>query len=152
MLIATRFDARPGPLAVPMAHSDATARHLLAHGLFGSDLIRFPAGGRVPEHTHPGAHQLFVLSGEGWVEYEGVAHPLFPGVCYLIPGGARHAVRAATELTLIAVGDDWRPPDSDERLDLTVSNRGGKAMKRDDVLVPGGGGDKGGTPPLGGGK
>jgi quercetin dioxygenase-like cupin family protein len=101
-----------------MTHSDATALRLLKHGPFGADLIRFPPGGRVPDHTHPGAHLLFVLGGLGWVDYEGEAARLEPGVCYLIPAGVRHGIRAESELTLLAVADDHRDAGSEDRLNV----------------------------------
>lgn len=121
MLSHARFDAPPGPLPVRMHASAATARELVAAGPFGADLIRFPAGGCVPDHTHPGAHILFVLSGTGWVDYEREPVRLEPGVCYLIPPGARHGIRAETELTLLAVANDRRPAGSSERLTLCDS-------------------------------
>lgn len=118
--IADLRDWAKGPLPLKMHASDATAVPLFAWGRFGADAIRFPAGGRVPDHTHPGAHILYVLSGTGWVDYEGEPTRLEPGVCYLIPGGARHGIRADTELTLLAVASDHRPADSPERLRVTA--------------------------------
>lgn len=108
----------PGDLPEPMAHSDARGKRLLAHGRFGADLIRFPAGGRVGEHTHPGGHMLFVVSGEGWVVCRGERARLAPGLCYFVPGLAPHAIEAASELTLLAVADDHRDVSSQERLDV----------------------------------
>lgn len=105
-----------GPLPARMARSDATAMPLFADGRFGADVIRFPAGGRVADHTHPGSHVLYVLSGCGWVDFEGEPTQLSPGVCYLIPAGARHGIRAETELTLLAVASDHRPVNSEDRL------------------------------------
>lgn len=69
-----------GATPIEMAHSDATAKHLFRDGAFGADVIRFPAGGCVPDHTHPGAHILYVLSGRGWLDYEGTATMLRPRV------------------------------------------------------------------------
>lgn len=111
-----RFLVPPGPLGVPMASSDATALRLFKAGPFGADLIRFPAGGSVPDHTHPGSHMLFVLSGSGWVDYEGVPHRLAEGDCYYVPGSTRHGIRAEAELTLLSVADDHRDAGSPERL------------------------------------
>lgn len=119
-MLTARFDLPPGPLPVRMHASDATAAPLI-DAPFGADLIRFPPGGRVADHTHAGGHILFVQSGAGWVDYEEVPHRLTPGVCYLIPPGVRHGIRAETELTLIAVGDARRPPGIAERLTLCES-------------------------------
>ena len=118
MLQLARFDT-PGPFALPMHRSDATGRPLLKLGDFGADLIHFEAGGRVEMHTHPGDHILFALAGRGVVVYEGTPHDLEPGVCYLIPGSAPHAVYAAadTPLTLAVVGNRHIPVDCVARLD-----------------------------------
>ena len=118
MLRLAIFDFPPGLLPLPMASSDATAARLLKDGPFGADLIRFPAGGQVQPHTHPGSHMLFVLSGSGWVDCESVPHRLVPGVCYLVPGGIRHGIRADSEMTLLAIANNHRDASSQERLDL----------------------------------
>lgn len=112
----SRFDQPPGPLPVRMSASDATAARLLKLDNFAADLIRFPAGGRVADHTHPGDHILFVLSGTGWVDYDGTPHLLAPGDCYLIPGAVRHGIRGETELTLLAVANNHRDAVDPERL------------------------------------
>jgi len=119
----------PGDLPLKMANSDATALHLLSNGNLGSDIIRFPGGGGVPLHTHPGAHILFVLSGSGVLE---AARPgsgrtdlyaLFPGRCYLVDGELPHALEAHKDgMTLLVVGADHYPADSRERLELSDSN------------------------------
>lgn len=106
----------PGRLPVRMARSEATALPLFKVGQLGADVIRFPAGGRVPDHTHIGGHVLYVLSGTGWVDYDGVPWELAPGRAYLIPPMVRHGIRAETELTLLAVADNHRPAGSGERL------------------------------------
>lgn len=105
-----------GPFLLRMACSDATALPLLKRGSFGADLIRFPAGGQVSGHTHPGDHILYVISGEGWVDYEGASWELSSGCCYLIPGHRSHAIRAHTELTLLSVANQHIAADSWERL------------------------------------
>jgi len=105
-----------GPLSVDMSNSQGTGSALLKEGDFGADLIRFGANEGVQNHTHEGAHILFVVKGEGWVDYEGYAHHLEPGMCYLIPSMSQHAIRAITELVLIAVGNKHRPLESSERM------------------------------------
>lgn len=101
-----------------MHNSDACGIPLLLHGKFGMDVLTFPAGGCVKDHTHPGDHILIVMSGTGYVDYDGVAHKLSPNDCYLVPGGVRHGVRACTELRLLAIANDHRPVASAERLEL----------------------------------
>lgn len=107
-----------GELPVKMAMSDATGERLVKDGPFGADLIRFPPGGRVNDHTHPGAHILYVTSGHGYVDYNGVPHELRPGTIYLIPSGERHGIRAVTELTILSVASDHRDVGDTERLTL----------------------------------
>lgn len=115
MLIA-RYDA---PATRPMHHSDALGAPLLHDGeRFGADVIEFPPGGKVAMHSHPGAHCLFCTAGAGWVITD---HPrrITVGDCYLIRSGEPHAVEASKRgLRLIVVGNDHRPVDSAERLDL----------------------------------
>lgn len=112
-----RFDAIPGPLDEPMALSDATGRRLLKHGDYGADLIRFPAGGRVGRHRHPGCHMLFVTLGLGWLDCGDESIRLEKGLCYCVPEGAWHAIRAETDLTLISIAFDHRDVASPERLE-----------------------------------
>lgn len=112
--------ATPGALPIKMHASDATAKRLLKHGSFGADLIRFPAGGCVPPHTHPGSHMLFVLSGQGWVDCGNQSFFLSAGECYLIPSNVIHGIRAATEFTLISVADNHRDVANEDRLNVVV--------------------------------
>jgi quercetin dioxygenase-like cupin family protein len=105
-----------GPLPVQMAHSQGTGSPLLKEGDFGADLIRFGADEGVQNHIHEGAHILFVVRGSGWVDYEGCAHYLEPGMCYFIPSMCQHAIRAKSELVLIAVGNKHRSLQSPERM------------------------------------
>lgn len=112
-----------GNLSVPagerphkMHCSDGTGLPLLLHKKFGADVIRFGANEGVMNHTHEGDHILFVLKGTGFVEYNGVDHELEPGVCYMIPGYVDHAIKATTELVLIAVGNNHFPVDSTLRM------------------------------------
>lgn len=118
-----RFDLGPGPLPRPMVSSDATGLALAKVGGFGADLIRFPAGGEVRPHTHPGDHILVVVSGSGWVDYDGVPHALEAGVLYLVPGSVPHGIRAETELTLLSIANDHRPVDAESRLEMVDAPR-----------------------------
>jgi quercetin dioxygenase-like cupin family protein len=109
--------AKEGERPFKMCHSDGTGLPLLKLGKFGADVIRFAANEGVANHTHEGDHMLFVIKGTGFVEYNGTDHALHPGVCYLIPGHVDHAVKATTELVLIAVGNNHFPVDSEQRLE-----------------------------------
>lgn len=115
------IEVREGELPFKMVNSDGTGIPLLKEGKFGADIIRFAPGKGVMNHIHEGAHILIVIKGEGIVDYKGIEHTLNPGVCYLIPGNVDHAIRAKTELIIIAVGNDHRPVDSYERMQPTKS-------------------------------
>lgn len=103
---------------IKMCNSDGKGRPLLKEGDFGADIIRFASGDGVKNHTHQGSHILFVVSGGGFVEYNGQNHVLEPGVCYLIPSMVDHAIKATSELVLIVVGNNHRNLSSPERLDV----------------------------------
>lgn len=107
------------PRDIQMCNSDGTGNPLFAYKGFGADVIRFAAGKGVQNHTHDGDHILFVILGDGIVEYNGVENPLYPGLSYLIPGSVDHAIRAHTDLVLIAVGNQHQPLDSEARMTPT---------------------------------
>jgi quercetin dioxygenase-like cupin family protein len=111
-----------GRLPIEMHASDATALELVSSkdGNFGADLIRFPAGGSVPMHTHPGAHILIVIGGKGKLITHDAEASLNPGVVYLVPGGVSHEIFAETALSLISVSDQRIPPSSPDRLALCL--------------------------------
>lgn len=109
---------KSGKRPIQMVNSDATGGPLVACDGFGADVIRFGPAETVANHTHVGAHILFVIKGSGWVEYEGTNHELEAGMCYLIPSMANHAIKAKDELVLIAVGNDHREVGCAERLEL----------------------------------
>lgn len=115
----TRYLHPSGPLPVQMANSDATALRLMKQDSFGADLIRFPAGGSVVDHTHEGDHMLFVISGHGWIDYDEEPYELFTGDCYLVLGSTRHGIRADTELTLIAIANKHIDAALEGRLHVT---------------------------------
>jgi quercetin dioxygenase-like cupin family protein len=111
-----------GKQPLQMQHSDGTALPLVLDdstpNKFGADIIRFPAGKGVGLHTHVGSHILMVTKGTGILVYSEERHEMFPGMIYLVPSNIPHAIKATTELVLIAVGNDHRPADSSERLDV----------------------------------
>jgi len=104
-----------------MYNSDGTGSPLVVKNKFGADLIHFDAKKGVGMHTHIGAHILFVIAGTGYVDYYDKAFDLYPGLVYFVPSKVPHAIRAKTDLTLIAVGNDHRSVDSPERLE-TISS------------------------------
>lgn len=109
----------PKDFPIQMCHSDGKGIPLINHDHFGADLIKFEAGKGVRMHVHPGAHILIVYEGYGVLGYYEETHRLEPGLIYLIPGNVPHSIDADTDLVLMAVGNDHRPLDSEERLALT---------------------------------
>jgi len=113
-----RFDQRA---TLPMHQSDAKGLPLLHNGEdFGADLIDFPPGGKVAMHTHPGDHVLFCIGGSGFVSIDrDVPHKITVGDCYLIHSEEPHAIEAGAKgLRLLVVGNQHRPVESEERLDV----------------------------------
>jgi len=99
-----------------MHASDAEGVDLLNLGKLGAGLVRFPALSGVKEHTHIGAHALYVLQGTGELSYEDERHPLVLGNLYGIPSKISHAIYAQTELVLLVIGDEYQSADSPNRL------------------------------------
>ena len=114
------LSVNPEPRPIQMCNSDGTGSPLVKINQFGADVIRFAAGEGVANHTHEGAHILFVISGNGFVEYDGTDHALEPGMCYLVPSMVSHGIKATTDLVLIAVGNDHRDLASPERMELVT--------------------------------
>ncbi len=63
------------------------------------------SGGSTPWHTHPWEHEVFVLSGKGFIRTEVGEHELGPGHAVLVSPGEMHQFRAceAGEFTFICV-------------------------------------------------
>jgi quercetin dioxygenase-like cupin family protein len=111
-----------GVQPLQMQHSDGTALPLVVDDSkeqrFGADIVRFASGTGVGLHTHVGSHILMVTKGNGLLTYGDEKHEMFPGMIYLIPSNTPHSIEAITELVLVAVGNDHRPADSEERLEI----------------------------------
>lgn len=105
---------------IKMCNSDGTGSPLLKLKAFGADVIRFDANEGVMNHTHDGDHILIVIKGDGFVEYNGIDYPLEAGVCYMVPGEVDHAIKAKSELIMIAVGNDHQVLDSEARMTPVV--------------------------------
>lgn len=116
------------PFDLKMAKSDAVALALVSVDGFGADLIRFPPGGCVKPHTHPGDHILVCATGAGRLWYDGEEHRLSPGFVYFVPGSVPHAIYAdadsPTDLILLSVANRHIPAAAPERLEL-VQNAAG---------------------------
>ena len=90
--------------------------------LMGMDLIEMDAGAAFEIHTHTGAHVLYVLNGEGWLDVEGERRRLSAGDCVFVPAAAPHGVSCEIDspcpLSFIAVGFPHRAVDALDRMHL----------------------------------
>lgn len=82
----------------------------------GLDLIEMEPGTSFPSHTHPGAHILFVLEGEGTVTIGGRVHRTRPGDCYFVAADEEHAVGALGRHRLLSIGFPHRAVDDPDRM------------------------------------
>lgn len=58
----------------------------------------FPANAHAPGHVHPREEEvLYVLQGSGEIYFDGVAEPVEPGTCILVPPGARHSINNTSD-------------------------------------------------------
>lgn len=84
----------------------------------GIDLIDMDPGTAFPLHTHPGAHILFILEGEGTVTIGEEVYVTRPGDCYFIPGDLSHGVGATQHHKLLAIGFPHRGIKNPQRMDI----------------------------------
>lgn len=102
-----------------MSASDGWGLPLVGEGKFAADLICFGPFGQTAAHTHPGAHILYVLAGDGVLNFCGKEYHLAQHDCYYVPGEAPHSVHALeSDLVLLSVANDHRPVDSTQRLEI----------------------------------
>jgi mannose-6-phosphate isomerase-like protein (cupin superfamily) len=65
------------------------------------ELLILEAGQATPMHQHEDCeHYLFVLEGRGFLELEGVEHPIGPNYLISVEPGERHAVRNSDQKRL----------------------------------------------------
>jgi len=63
----------------------------------------FTRGSSIHEHFHPQEEVYEVIEGELELTIEGVAQIARPGLVAIVPGGARHSVKALTDGRAIIV-------------------------------------------------
>jgi quercetin dioxygenase-like cupin family protein len=61
----------------------------------GADFIKMDPGARFQLHTHVGDHEIFFISGEGFVHVDGRDNPVRAGHLVHIPGEYAHGVWVA---------------------------------------------------------
>jgi quercetin dioxygenase-like cupin family protein len=69
----------------------------------------FLRGASIHEHFHPQEEVYEVTEGELEVTIDGVAQIVKPGLVAIVPGGARHSVKALTDGRAIIVDYPMRP-------------------------------------------
>jgi quercetin dioxygenase-like cupin family protein len=79
-----------------VGNSEAFNRCSLVDGSVGSvhmgvGLCELKAGGRINTHLHSFEESFYILEGKPWLVLEGLAYPLVPGACGIIPLGVQHA-------------------------------------------------------------
>ncbi|MGB9887342.1 MAG: cupin domain-containing protein [Moorellales bacterium] len=65
--------------------------------------INFAAGQAVPPCTMVSLCYFYVVKGAGWLEYGGQEYPLAAGTLAVVPPGAERAIKAESDLVLLAV-------------------------------------------------
>jgi quercetin dioxygenase-like cupin family protein len=69
----------------------------------------FMRGSAIHEHFHPQEEVYEVLEGELELTIDGVAHIARPGIAAMVPGGARHSVKALSDGRVLIVDSPRRP-------------------------------------------
>jgi len=103
---------------LPMVGSEARGLPLVKQGDFAADMLSFESGQKTTLHMHSGNHILFVVKGNGWLEYNGEKHNLIVGTCYFVPGSVPHRVEAISSLLLLSIADSHQPVESSKRLQI----------------------------------
>lgn len=104
---------------LPMVGSEALGLPLVKQGNFAADMLKFEPYQQTSLHTHPGNHILFVVEGDGWLDYGDETLDLTTGTCYFVPGSTPHRVKSASiGMVLMSISDSHYPVDSSDRLEV----------------------------------
>ncbi len=86
----------------------------------GADFVRMRPGAAFPKHTHEGDHEIYFISGEGYVHIDDQAIFVRGGTLIHIPAELPHAVACASyakeSLIFMAVGHPHKHVDSLDRM------------------------------------
>jgi unsaturated pyranuronate lyase len=69
----------------------------------------FDSGASIHEHFHPQEEVYEVIEGQLEITIDGVSRTARPGLVAIVPGGARHSVKALTNGRAIIVDYPLRP-------------------------------------------
>ena len=78
------FDRGNGIQTIPLATKETGSKHMT------TGLTRFPAGAKVPLHSHNCDEQVTILDGEAEAEIDGRRHRLHAYDTTLVPAGEPH--------------------------------------------------------------
>ena len=84
----------------------------------GIDRIIMEAGTEFPQHTHPGAHIIYVLEGKGSITIGGEIYWTSPGDCYFVPADIPHSVGALERHIILAIGYPHKAIEDPERMEV----------------------------------
>jgi mannose-6-phosphate isomerase-like protein (cupin superfamily) len=109
-------------------HGKRGVRGIKGDGTFiGADFIRMGAGTRFPLHTHEGDHELYVISGMGYVHIDGQDIAVRAGSLIHIPGEYPHGVWVGENdgpMVFCAVGHPHHHVHARERMRLVEGDDG----------------------------
>lgn len=102
-----------------MVGSQAKGLPLVKSGNFAADMLKFDRWEQTTLHTHPGNHILFVVEGDGWLDYGDKTYDLTSGSCYFVEGHIPHRVRASSVgMFLLAIANNHYSVDNPDRLEV----------------------------------
>lgn len=102
-----------------MFGSQAKGLPLVKSGNFAADVLKFEPNQQTSLHTHPGDHILFIVEGNGWLDYKDDSYSLTCGTCYFVDGKTPHRVRASeTGMLLLSIANNHFPVDNVNRLEV----------------------------------
>lgn len=93
----------------------------------GCDFVRMQPGSRFPLHTHEGDHELYIITGGGFVHIDGRDIAVTAGHMIHIPAEYPHGVWVAAEakvaLVFAAAGHPHRHVNSTQRMTVITESR-----------------------------
>jgi mannose-6-phosphate isomerase-like protein (cupin superfamily) len=94
----------------------------------------FVRGASIHEHSHPEEEVYEVIEGQLEITIDGVSQILRPGIAAIVPGGAKHSVRALTDGRAIIVDHPARLNSSSASFSIQVAQCARRAVQN---IAPG---------------
>ncbi|HTR18612.1 MAG TPA: cupin domain-containing protein [Candidatus Paceibacterota bacterium] len=93
----------------------------------GADFVKMNPGTKFPLHEHEGEHEIFFISGEGFVHIDGENIPVRAGHVIHIPGEYPHGVwvseNVSEPLIFVAAGHPHKHVDAADRMQHPHAHR-----------------------------